>query len=260
MPVKCRVEGRDNLSPVLPTSPFVPLRRLASGEQLTQAEILDVLAVTTRLKAQRRAGVADKPLLGRNLALLLDAPPRRGRSALHRAALDLGVRVAEVRFGDPAIFAQDDLRALARMLGRMYDAIDCGAMALPLVRQIEKNAGVPVYDGLDRDQHPARALADAMTLYEHCPRPVPGASIAFRGNAQTPRGCAFLRAARQLGFEVRVDDPGPPASNDATFVVDATHPTRWSFKAPSAALDAGERSRNHRLILQTVLLGTIART
>jgi ornithine carbamoyltransferase len=232
---------------------------LSSSEELGAAGILDIFAAARRLRAQSYAGVVDRPLVGRNLALLRTSPSSKGVvSVLHRAALDLGARVAELRFGDLATPPPGELRALSRMLGRMYDAIDCGTLAPTLVRQIERDAGVPVYEGLDRDDHPARVLADLMTLYEHGLPPAPGMSILFVGDPHTVRGDTFLAAAREVGFDVRVGAPQQKACNDAAFVVDATHPSGWAIHAPPAALDELERLENHRFVLQTVLIHTIA--
>ncbi|MDM0056798.1 hypothetical protein [Variovorax fucosicus] len=213
-------------------------------------DILAIFAVARRLRADASAGTLGQPLRGKNLALLLETPPGEEQSALHRAALELGARVAEVRFADPGgpAFARDGIRGLARMLGRMYDAIDCAALPPATVRQIELEAGVPVYAGLGLDDHPARALADLMTLCEH--RPAPGASIRFLGDPTTPRARAFLRAAREVGLA---------ESEDATLVVDAAHGSHWSLSGPAGPLDALRRSENHRCMMQTLLLETIVK-
>lgn len=237
--------------------PFIPLARLSSSEELSAAGILAIFAAVRRLRAQWQAGMVDKPLLGRNLALLRTSSTGSGMSVLHRAALDLGARVAELRFGDAGTPPQRELGALSRMLGRMYDAIDCGTMPSTVVRQIERDAGVPVYDGLDRDDHPARVLADLMTLYERCLPPASDMSLLFIGDPHSMRSDAFLSAAREVGFQVRVGNPRPEASNDASFVVDATRPSDWSIHASPATLGELECSENHRFVLQTVLLNTI---
>lgn len=253
--VKGETVAGNNLRAVMPAAPFMPIARLSSSEELTAAGILDIFAAARRLRAQWLAGMVDKPLRGRNLALLRTSPPGKGISVLHRAALDLGARVAELRFGDAGLPPPPELRTLSRMLGRMYDAIDCGTMTSTVVRQIERDAGVTVYEGLDRDDHPARVLADLMTLYEHCPR-ASERSLVFLGDPHTMRSDAFLSAAREVGFQVRVGNPRQEAANDA--VVDATHPCHWSIHAPTAAPNESERMDNHRLVLQTVLISTIA--
>ena len=249
-PIKVRIAAGNTFAGVesVLTPPSHPV---SPGEPPAAKDILAIFAAARRLRADADAGTLGQPLRGKNLALLLETPPGEAQSALHRAALQLGARVAEVRFADPggSAFVQDDLHGLARMLGRMYDAIDCAALAPATVRQIELAAGVPVYAGLGTDDHPARALADLMTLYEH--RPTPGASsIRFLGDPTAVRARAFLRAAQELGFA---------QAQHATFVVDATHGSHWSLCGPAGPLDALARSENHRCMMQTLLLETIVK-
>ncbi|MDR6855772.1 hypothetical protein [Variovorax guangxiensis] len=222
------------------------------------ANILATLAAAERLRTLARAGTAGQPLRGKNLALLLGPTPCGGIATLRRAAQDLGARVAEVRFTEPTRPApgRDDVLALARMLGRMYDAVDCEALAPATARRIEQDAGVPVYHGLCLDEHPARALADLMTLREH--RSPPGASILFLGDPKTPHGSHFVSAARSAGFDVLVGRE-QSTSNDATFLVDTRHSARWSLLASGHPVDEAQRAENHRCAMQAVLLDTIVK-
>ena len=51
---------------------------------------------------------------------------------------------------------------------------------------------------------------------------------------------------------------GQPASNDATFLVDA-RPAHWSLLASARPLDEARRAENHRCMMQAVLLDTIVK-
>jgi ornithine carbamoyltransferase len=259
IPIKARMDTSNTFA-VVESDLSILSHRLSSSEPPAAGSILAIFAAARRLRGDAHAGTTPKPLRGKNLALLFVASPGGEASALHRAALELGVRVAEVRFAEPtrSSSARDEIRALARMLGRMYDAIDCGTLAPATVRQIERAAGVPVYEGLGLDSHPVRALADLMTIHEN-PPPVPDASILYLGDPQTTRGRTFLTAARKMGFTVRVEKHRQTASKDATFVVDATCPPHWSLHGPSSPLDEARRSENHRCMMQTVLLDTIVK-
>jgi ornithine carbamoyltransferase len=257
--IKVAAAGRTTFA-VVKSELSIPSARVSLGEPLAAAGILALFAAARRLQADAHAGTVGKPLHGKNLALLLGRSPCGETSALHRAAQELGARVAEVRFAEPAgTTARDDVRDLARMLGRMYDAIDCGTLAPATVRQIEQEAGVPVYEGLALDDHPARVLADLMTLYEHRPAPASSSSILYLGDARTMRGRAFLTAARAIGFEVHLGQHTRLASNDATFVVDATHHPYWTLHSSPGLLSEARRSETHRRVMQAVLLDTIAK-
>lgn len=235
-------------------------RRLSSGAPLTAASILAVFAAARRLQADAHTGRLGKPLRGMNLALLLDRSTDAETNPLRLAALEFGARVAEVRFTEPAgASAANEIRSLGRMLGRMYDAIDCGALAQATVRGIEQEAGVPVYDGLALDDHPARVLADLMTLDDRRPpsASASGSSILYLGDPRTPRGRTFLSAARAIGFGVCLADPAQAAPDDATFVVDARQHPHWLLHAPSGPFDEARRSETHRRVMQAVLLDSL---
>jgi ornithine carbamoyltransferase len=140
---------------------------VGSGAELRACDLSAVHALACRLKtASLAAQDGDKPLAGKNIALLRLGPPAAEKSMLHRAATDLGARVAHVRLGPPIDPAGTQFRHLSQMLGRLYDAIDCCSLTRAEVRQIEQHAGVPVYDDLEGVDHPAWAVADLMTLRE----------------------------------------------------------------------------------------------
>jgi len=141
---------------------------LRSGGEFLASNFSAVYTLARRLKAASHVGRSDdRPLAGKNIALLRLQPPDAEMSVLHRAALDLGARVAHVRLGPAIDPGGTQFRHLSQMLGRLYDAIDCSSLAPAEVRQIEQRAGVPVYDDLEGFDHPARLLADLMTLSEH---------------------------------------------------------------------------------------------
>jgi ornithine carbamoyltransferase len=218
-----------------------------------------MFADARRLRADAHAGSTGKPLRGRNLALLFAAEADPEPSTLRRAATDLGARVAEVRFSASATLANDELGVLARMLGRMYDAIDCGALAPHTVGRIELEAGVPVYDGLGLDEHPAHGLADLMTLCECRPAQNPDATLLFLGDVRTRRGRAFVSAASEIGFDVRMRDQGEVPVEEALFVIDARRVPHWFLWWAGKPVDEARRSENHRCLIQSMLLETIAR-
>jgi len=209
------------------------------------------------LKAASLAGTTgDRPLLGKNIALLRARPPASQLSVLHRAALDLGARVAHVRLGAPIEPNGIQFRGLSQMLGRLYDAIDCAFLTPSEVRQIERHAGVPVCDDLESVGHPARAMADLMTLREHGCVPGPSAQIAFLGDPLSRRAENFFELAREAGICLRQFD-STGATEAAGFLVAALDPNRWVLHSPSGVIDVAECTENHRFVLQAMLLATI---
>jgi ornithine carbamoyltransferase len=81
-------------------------------------------------------------------------------TALETAATRLGARVSVI--GQRALAGAADPARLGQMLGSLYDAVDCDALSPDAARELQRLAGVPVFDGLAGDGHPLRALVPAL--------------------------------------------------------------------------------------------------
>ena len=123
---------------------------------------IDVEALLARARALRhavRAGTTQPLLRGKNLGLLCEAADQDDAELFRRAAVELGARVAHLCPGLSESSTPPEVQHTARMLGRLYDAVECQNMAPSLVLQIAHDAGVPVYDGIASQRHPTAALA-----------------------------------------------------------------------------------------------------
>ncbi len=108
-------------------------------------------------------------LKGRRLALLSEfvgAYPEviGGESQLFElAATQMGAQVAHIRPGLTPSSTAQEVQSTARILGQLYDALDCGGMDEGLVQQIALYAGIPVFQGLASAQHRTAILAGAVS-------------------------------------------------------------------------------------------------
>jgi ornithine carbamoyltransferase len=183
-------------------------RRLWSIDGLSGADLLAVLEVAQRLKRARREGRTDAPLRGRNLAMLSDAEPTSGAGSLRRAASELGAQVAHLRPSEARLAPGGDTEATARLLGRLYDAIDCTDMAPSLVEDVARGVDVPVYNGLAKPAHPTRVLAELLALQESCGKPLDRIGVCFVGDARSPCGDALLQTAAVTGLNLCICTQG----------------------------------------------------
>ena len=122
----------------------------------------DVTAVLASARTLQRAAGAGKvqPLLrGKNLGLLCEADDDRDAALFRRAAVELGAHVAHIRPSLSELSTPQEVQHTARLLGRLYDALECQGMAPALVQQVGNDAGVPVYDGIASQGHPTAILA-----------------------------------------------------------------------------------------------------
>src|SRR4030095_8867948 len=142
-----------------------PVRRPVRGRSMTMEQGLALMHAAGQVRSRARAGTLGEPLRGRHLALMHAMTDTRPNTALKCAASLLGARVADLQFSG-LDHRESRLQAWGRMLGQMYDAVDCGTLATDIVRRIEDAAGVPVYDGHGLEDHPSMAVADLMTIRE----------------------------------------------------------------------------------------------
>lgn len=94
------------------------------------------------------AGHSQPLLKGKKLGLLCEDAQATDALLFQRAAHRLGAYVAHIRPSLSHLSAPAQVQHTARMLGRLYDAVECQGMAAGLVRQIGLCTDVPVFDQL----------------------------------------------------------------------------------------------------------------
>jgi ornithine carbamoyltransferase len=101
------------------------------------------------------------PLKGKNLGVLCsqDAEHSESCALFGRAAAELGARVTALPPSFSELGSAGEIRHAAQILGRFYDAVECLGLAPELVRQIARDASIPVYDGAASESHPTAQLA-----------------------------------------------------------------------------------------------------
>jgi ornithine carbamoyltransferase len=118
-----------------------------------------VLGQARALQSAARFGTPRSLLRGKHLGLLCrdaDSPAAR---LFRDAAAELGARVSQVA---PTLLEADTVPTIgevARVLGRLYDALECQGLPAPLVEGLRAHAGIPVFAGIATADHPSLALA-----------------------------------------------------------------------------------------------------
>jgi ornithine carbamoyltransferase len=226
------------------STPVLPHRSVWSLESLSRDDLLALLDGAACLKRAARAGQPFTLLRGKNLALLGEFQ----NELLMSAATALGAKVAFLCTPDAR-----GLNGSARVLGRLYDAVDAGPMAAAALEQLNRDAGVPVFNGLGSDDHPTRVIAELLSMQEHAGKPLSGLKLLFIGDPQTPCGKALRQAACLTGIHLGLD--GPAA--DADFVIDASSRTHWTLTGRTGPIDDAKRADDRFYIVQALLANTI---
>lgn len=102
---------------------------------------------------------------------------------------------------------KESMKDTARVLGRMYDAIEYRGFKQSTVQELADYAGVPVFNGLTDEFHPTQMLADVLTMIEHCDKPLHQISYVYIGDARNNMGNSLLLIGSKLGMDVRICAP-----------------------------------------------------
>jgi ornithine carbamoyltransferase len=95
----------------------------------------------------------------------------------------------------------------ARVLGRMYDAIEYRGFGQEVVERLAAFAGVPVYNGLSSEFHPTQMLADMLTMQEHSSKPLSQVAYCYIGAARFNTGNSLMMTGCKLGMSVSICAP-----------------------------------------------------
>lgn len=137
-------------------------RSLTDFAAMSAQDASGLVALARELLSTSHAGMAGRVLRGKNLAVLCDTVDADGAELFQRAASDLGAQVAHLRPSLSRFSTPQEVQHTARVLGRLYDAMDCVGMPAELVHQIGVAAGVPVFESISSSRHPTASLADQL--------------------------------------------------------------------------------------------------
>src|SRR6187401_466562 len=170
-------------------------------------ELRHLLRLSAALKTAKYAGYEAKRLDGKEIALIFEKTSTRTRSAFEVAAFDQGAHVTYLDPSGSQLGHKESVADTARVLGRMYDAIEFRGNAQTDVEELAANAGVPVYNGLTNEWHPTQMLADFLTMHEASGKPYDALAYAYVGDCRFNMGRSLLAMGALMGSDVRLAGP-----------------------------------------------------
>lgn len=182
-------------------------RHLLSLRHHTADEIRYLLDLSRDLKRAKYAGTERQLLQGRNVALIFEKTSTRTRCAFEVASYDQGAHVTYIDPASSQLGHKESVADTARVLGRMYDAIEYRGFSQDVVEELAKYAGVPVFNGLTDEFHPTQMLADVLTMREHSDKPIHEIAFAYMGDGRNNVANSLMLVAAKLGMDVRIGAP-----------------------------------------------------
>ncbi len=182
-------------------------RHLMKLADFTPEELTYLLDLAAELKAAKKEGTEEKKLAGKEIALIFEKDSTRTRCSFEVAAYDQGAHVTFIGPSGSHMGHKETVKDTARVLGRMYDAIEYRGFTQDAAEELARWAGVPVYNGLTDEWHPTQILADFLTFREHLGKPLDEVCFCYLGDARFNMADSYLVGGAKLGMDVRIASP-----------------------------------------------------
>jgi len=175
--------------------------------EFTPDELRFLLRLAESLKAAKFGGFEEHGLAGKNIALIFEKDSTRTRTGFEVAAYDQGAHVTYIGPSGSQMRHKESIKDTARVLGRLYDAIEYRGFRQEDAEELARYAGVPVYNGLTDDFHPTQVLADLLTMREFTYKHFPDIAFCFLGDVGNNVANSLLVGAALIGMDVRLCGP-----------------------------------------------------
>ena len=198
----------------LPGNPLAG-RDLLRLLDLSSEELHGILSTSLAQKQAWKAGVHDKPCLGKSVAIIMEKPSLRTRVSFELGAKRLGAFATVLAGKDSAFSRGESVKDTVMVLERFVDAIVIRTYEQEKLEEVAHHTQVPVINALTDSFHPCQGLADLLTIYEHLGR-LDNFKLAYVGDGNNIAH-TFLDAAALIGFELAIASP-PGYEPDAQIV------------------------------------------
>lgn len=181
-------------------------RSLVDMKDWTPDEIRYILELSHSGKKSAHLGDLHQRFLGKTLAMIFEKRSTRTRCAFETAFGEEGGHPVFLSTQDIQLGGKESIEDTARVLGRMFSAIEFRGFKQSTVETLARESGVPVYNGLTDLYHPTQALADIMTLEEVFGKSK-GLNLCYVGDGRNNVARSLLVISAKLGINCTVISP-----------------------------------------------------
>ena len=183
-------------------------RSLDSLLNFTTKEVHYLIDLSIDLKKSKQQGlhIGNRPLVGKNIAILFQKDSTRTRCSFEVAAADLGASVTYIGPQGSNFGKKESIEDTAKVLGRYYDGLEFRGFLQSDVDALVKYSGVPIWNGLTDAEHPTQIIADFMTMKEKFGN-LKNRKMVFIGDIKNNMGISCMIGAAFMGMNITLCGP-----------------------------------------------------
>lgn len=217
------------------------MKDFISINKCTTEELQDLLDLSIRLKQIDKLGGQDRCLRGKTLAMLFEKTSLRTRMSFQIAMTDLGGHAIYLKPEDIGVIGQrEPAKDMARVIARYVHGIMARTFKHDTIIELAKYANVPVINALSDYSHPCQAMADVLTINEHC-GDLPGLKVVYVGDGNNvARSLAFACAKFNMKFVIAAPKGYELDSESLDIANSITPDTASQTNDPAAAVEGAD--------------------
>ncbi|MCH2209745.1 MAG: ornithine carbamoyltransferase [Fuerstiella sp.] len=181
-------------------------RNLTSLDDVTPAELDEILRIAADLKRRYKSGDLPAPYAGRVLVQLFEKPSLRTRNSFEAAMINLGGSGIFLTMAEAGLDGRESLSDVATVLSSYSDMITMRTFSQQLILDFSQYSSCPVINALSDERHPCQALTDLLTIQETADT-FEGTHLVFVGDGNNvAKSLAIAAAMTGLKFTLAVPE------------------------------------------------------
>lgn len=181
------------------------VRHFLTLNDLTTAELHQVMHRGIELKKMQKAGEIFEPLNNQTLAMIFEKSSTRTRISFETGMTQLGGHALFLSSNDTQLGRGEPIEDSARVISSMVDGIMIRTFGHDIVETFAQYSSVPVINALSDDFHPCQLLADMQTFHEHRGS-IQGKTVTWVGDGNNMCN-SYINAAVQYDFKLQIACP-----------------------------------------------------
>ena len=157
------------------------MKHLLKMRDLSKEQIIEILDLADKLKAENKQGIKHPILAGKTLGMIFQKSSTRTRVSFEVGMYQLGGYPLFLSSHDLQIGRGEPVQDTARVLSRFLDGIMIRTFEQKEVEDLAEFGSIPVINGLTDYAHPCQVLADLQTIREH-KKSFDGLKMAYIGD------------------------------------------------------------------------------